>query len=117
MVNIHDYRKQIESALKYSGGTHLFEDIVEAVSEGRMQMWVNDATIAITEIIVYPRKKCLNVFLAGGNRDRLFEMIDSAWEWGRGNGCTAMTLAGRKGWMRLMKQHGFEPTLYVMEKS
>jgi hypothetical protein len=28
-----------------------------------------------------------------------------------------MTLAGRKGWMKLMGKFGFKPTLYVMEKS
>lgn len=115
--NIHDYREQIEAALKHSGGTHIFQDIVDAVSEGRMQMWPNGGTVAITEIIVYPRKKVLHVFIGSGKRAELFEMIDVAWRWGQALGCSAMTLAGRKGWMKLMGKHGFKPTLYVMEKS
>ena len=59
----------------------------------------------------------LHVFLAGGRREALFEMIDCAWEWGQSLGCSAMTLAGRKGWTRTMTKHGFRPTLYVMEKN
>ena len=115
--NIYDYRKQIDAALKHSGGTHLFEDVVEAVSSGNMQMWANGETVAITEVLVYPRKKVLHVFIGSGTRKGLFEMLDSAWEWGQSIGCTAMTLAGRKGWLKLMGKHGFRPTLYVMEKS
>jgi hypothetical protein len=115
--NIHNYRKQIEAALKHSGGTHLFEDVVSAVAEGNMQMWVNGDTVAITEVLLYPRKKVLHVFLGSGSRKQLFEMIDDAWTWAQGIGCTGMTLAGRKGWTKLMGKHGFRPTLYVMEKS
>lgn len=115
--DIHNYRKQIEAALKYSGGTHLFDDVVAAVAAGDMQMWANGSTVAITEVLRYPRLQALHVFLASGNRDELFEMIDSAWTWAQQLGCTKMTLAGRKGWLKLMGKHGFKPTLYVMEKS
>ena len=115
-MNLEPYRKQIEDALSYSGGTHLFEDVAHAVADGRMQAWVNGQTIAITEIIVYPRLKSLHVFLAGGNRKELFQMINAAWEWGQSIGCSKMTLAGRKGWTKLMGKHGFKQTLIVMEK-
>jgi len=116
MVDILDYKDKIEAALKYSGGTHLFEDVADAVLEGRMQMWVCNSSIAITEIINYPRKRVLHVFIGSGKREDLFEMLDSAWEWGQSMGCTSMTLAGRKGWTKLMKKYGFKPTLYVMQK-
>lgn len=116
-VNILDYRKQIDAALKYSGGTHLFEDVVAAIASGHMQVWANGETVAVTEVLCYPRKKVLHVFLAGGNRKELFEMLESAWAWGQSIGCTGMTLAGRKGWMKLMGKFGFTPTLYVMEKN
>ena len=116
-MNIEDYRDKIDAALKYSGGTHLFEDVANAVAKGDMQMWCNGETVAITEVLVYPQKKVLHVFIGSGKREDLFEMIDSAWTWGQGIGCTAMTLAGRKGWMKLMSKFGFKPTLYVMEKN
>jgi hypothetical protein len=117
MVSIHDYRGQIERALAYSGGTHLFEDVVEGVAAGRMQMWPNGDSVAVTEIIEYPRKKVLHVFLAAGRMSDLTDMIDAAFEWGKAYGCTAMTMAGRHGWRRVLARHGWQPVLSVMEKT
>jgi hypothetical protein len=48
--------------------------------------------------------------------DQLFDMIDDATEWAKGHGCTAMTLAGRPGWQRVLSKHGFTPVLVTMER-
>ena len=53
-------RGWIDAALEYGGGTHIYEDIVEAIVEGRMQLWPAKDSCLITEIIVYPRKKVLH---------------------------------------------------------
>ena len=113
--NIFDFRPQIEAALRHSGGTHEFEDVVEGVRAGRMQMWANGPSVAITEIVVYPRKRMLNVFLAGGRRAELLGMLDDAARWGRAQGCAGMSMAGRRGWLRVLDKRGFRPTLTVME--
>ena len=115
MIDLEEYRPQIESALAYSGGTHIFEDVVRGVVDGRMQAWINGDSIAITEIIVYPRKKVLHGFLASGNMRRVLEMVPSAAEWGRQQGCTAFTLAGRKGWQRGFGNRGWRTAFYVLE--
>ena len=106
----------IEAALEYSGGTHVYQDIVDAIGEGRMQLWLGERGCAVTEIVVFPRKKVLHVFLAAGEMDQLFDMIDDATEWAKGHGCTAMTLAGRPGWQRVLSKHGFTPVLVTMER-
>lgn len=116
-MNIHDYREQIENALEYSGGTHLFEDVVEGVKTGKMQMWPHpNGSVAITEVICYPRKKVIHVFLAAGEMDDLLDMIDAAAAWGRSQGCTGMTMAGRHGWSRVLDKHGWKSVLTVMER-
>lgn len=109
-------REWIQSALDYSGGTHTVDDVVDNVLTGRMQLWPAERGCAVTEIVVYPQKKVLHVFLAAGEMDQLFDMIESAAEWARGQGCTAMTLAGRLGWQRAMKPLGWEPKMIVMER-
>ena len=115
MIDLNEYRHQIERALEYSGGTHVYEDVLQGVVEGRMQAWVNGKSVAITEIIVYPRKKVLNGFLAAGNMREILEMVPSAAEWGRQMGCTAFTLAGRKGWQRVFGKRGWRTAFYVLE--
>lgn len=110
------WRKHIDRALAHSGGTHTFKDIRDSVILGRMQLWENSDSMAITEIIVYPRKKTLHIFLASGTMDGVQAMLASAEEWGRQQGCEAVTFAGRRGWRRVMDKRGFKETLTVMEK-
>lgn len=114
-VDLEKYRQQIEAALAYGGGTHLFEDVADMVAQGRAQVWINGDTIGVTEIIVYPRKKVLNGWLAGGNLRELMPMMPAAAEWGRAQGCEAFTIAGRPGWLKVMKRLGFEPGLTLLE--
>jgi hypothetical protein len=109
-------RKWIEAALQYSGGTHIFEDIVEAVLAGRMQLWSGEKGCAVTEIIMYPRKKVIHVFLAGGDMNQIIDFEESALEFGRINGCQTMTLAGRKGWTKILDKRGWKESFVVMSK-
>lgn len=116
-MNIIDAnRKHIEAALEYSGGTHLFEDVKQAILEGRMQLWPAPNSCAVTEIVEYARKKVINVFLAAGQMDEVMDGIESVAEWGRQQGCQSMTLSGRKGWERVLDRRGFRPVMTVMEK-
>lgn len=109
-------RKHIEAALGYSGGTHEYEDVEKAILEGRMQIWPAPKSCAVTEIIQYDRKKVLHVFLAGGDLEEIAKGIDSVAEWGRTQGCTGLTMSGRKGWERVLGKHGFTPVMVVMER-
>ena len=100
-------KKWIEDALAYSGGTHTFNDVSDAVMQGTMQLWPGQKSCAVTEIIKYPQTKTIHVFLAGGDKDEIIRMQQSAAAWGRQQGCEHMTLAGRKGWERELKPHGW----------
>jgi hypothetical protein len=116
MIEMDKYRDLIESALAYSGGTHDYGDVVDAVIAGRMQIWPAPRGVAITEIIEYPRKKALHVFLAAGEMDQLIAMVASAEAWGFAQGCKYVTMAGRKGWSRVLAKHGWSETMAVMQK-
>ena len=109
-------RPWIEAALDRGGNTHEFEDIVYAVKTGAMQFWPADDACAITEIIVYPRKRAFHVFLAGGNMDTIVDMDESAVYYAKVNGCTIMSIAGRKGWQRVLSDKGYKNTLTVLMK-
>lgn len=115
MIDLEAYRDRIDSALAYSGGTHVFEDVVDAVRAGRMQAWINGDSIAITEIIAYPRKKVLHCFLAAGKSAEIIAMMGDAGKWGRSLGCSAFTIAGRKGWVRVLGKHGWNETMRIMQ--
>jgi hypothetical protein len=109
-------RDWIESALKKGGGTHSFLDVVEGILSGHMQLWPGKEGCAVTEIVVYPNKRVLHVFLAAGKLEQITNMHSDAVEWGKGQGCEGMTLVGRKGWKKVLGDKGWEEQHTVLAK-
>ena len=117
LEDLHRLRQQVQSALEYSGGTHTFDDVAQAVTENRFQVWPGVNSVVVTEIIVYPRLKNLHYFLAGGDLDELSRMRPLIESWGKSIGCTRVTLAGRRGWSKtFLKDEGYSPQWSVMAK-
>jgi len=88
----------IEAALEYSGGTHEWEDIVEGLQKGVLQLWPTPRGCIVTEIVVYP----------GGELDQILDMHDDVIEWAKAQGCSALTMSGRFGWKKPLKAHGWK---------
>jgi len=101
-------RPWIEAALVYTGGTHIWEDIVDGIMESRMQLWPSPKGCIVTEIVVYPRKKVLNIFLAGGELDQILDMNDDVREWAKSHGCEAAIISGRIGWKKPLIPEGWK---------
>ena len=93
-------RPWIEAALEYSGGTHEFSDIVEGIGKGYLQLWPTPKGCIITEIVVYPKKRVLNIFLAGGELDQILDMDNDVKAWAKEQDCEAAIMAGRLGWKK-----------------
>ncbi len=98
----------IEDALEYCHGTHEFEDIVLGIADSRMPLWAAPRGCIVTEIVVYPRKKVLNLFLAGGELDQLIDMNTDISNWAISHGCTGGTLTGRLGWKKALAPLGWK---------
>lgn len=113
---IDDCRAWIEAALAYSGGTHTFEDVADGIRSGRMQLWPAEDGCCVTEIVVYPRKKVLNGFLAGGDMARIVDMIPDIEAWAAAQGCSGVELTGRRGWTRVFAPMGFVEAATVLRK-
>ena len=109
-------RKWIEAALEYSGGTHDFDDIVQMVKSGQLQFWPAEDACAITEILTYPKKKVLHIFLAGGNMETIVDMNRSAEYFAKLNDCDGMSIAGRKGWAKVLSKKGYTTAYTVLKK-
>ena len=109
-------RHHIEAALRHNSGTHAFEDIEKAVLSGEMQIWPTPNSCAVTEIAVYAKKKVLHVFLAAGDLGEIVGGLDVAMAWAKAQGCDSISVAGRKGWERVLSGHGFEPVAVMLER-
>lgn len=107
----------IEAALKHCGGTHKLDDVLEGILRGEFQLWPGVDSVVVTEICEFPRRKVLNYFLAGGDGQELRKMLVDLELFAKSRGCTAVTLTGRKGWLRsFLPKEGYEAQWQVMTK-
>lgn len=108
-------RPWIEAALDYSR-THDFGDVVQGCFAGEMQLWPAPDGCLVTQVSTFPKRKLLQVFLAGGDMDAVLALADQAEEWGRAQGCDAMMMMGRMGWQRVLTKRGWDAAFVTMER-
>ena len=86
------------------------QDILDGVMKDEMQLWIayddDDQKLlgaVITQIMIYPRGKLVNVFLLGGNNIKMWKdkMAEKIERFAREEGCLYLQAIGRKGWQPL----------------
>ncbi len=113
-------RPHIEDALAHAGGTHAIEDVLGGIAEGRLQLWVGDRCAGVSEILNFPRRRVLNLFLAGGDMAEMRTLQAGLEAFARGSGCQAAMFSGRltrsavSGWPRAWPD--YHPTHICMTK-
>lgn len=106
----------IVAALERGNGTHSFEDVAQGVEKGSMQLWPAPKGCLVTEIVVFPQKTVLNIFLGGGDLEQLADMHRDVIAWGKAQGCTGAMITGRQGWVRAFRKYGWEHRAAVLTK-
>ena len=96
----------IERALKYQD-THDLEDVQREVWRQKAQLWCGEKSAIVTELHQFPQnRRKARIWLAAGDMDELVnEMLPDVEEWARKEGCMAVTIVGRKGWLRKLQEH------------
>lgn len=107
----------IEAALDRAGRTHSLGDVIRQVIAGQAQIWETDGALIVTEIHEAPRARVLHFWVATGELDAVVALSEVVLEWGARNGCSQATLAGRKGWERVLAGAGWSPRLTLMGRS
>jgi hypothetical protein len=106
-------RHWIEDALARTD-THTIEDVEIGLARGVYVFWPASKSAAITEIHEFPRAKHMHLFLAGGELEELKSMVPMWQSWARFNRCSKLTLAGRRGWERALKDQGWKADLVYL---
>ncbi len=111
------FRHHIEAALSHADNTHTYDDVAALVAADDCQFWPGRDSVVITEIVVHPRKRVLNIFLAGGNLPEIEAMTPIILDWGKSKGCEAATFTGRRGWARtFLTKQGWQERLVMFAK-
>lgn len=113
----------IRAAVDEGPGDETVADILEKLARRDYQMWVvllesEVAAVVVTSLRVAPRRKIVRIeYLGGQDADVWIQTLgDSLSAWAKANGCSHLEAGGRKGWMKLLKKIGGEPSYTVYRK-
>lgn len=101
-----------------SAGTHGPEDVREIVRTSQAHiLWPGEKSAMITEFNDYPLVRECFVWFAGGDMDELVgTLLPQVERICEANGVHRIVEAGRTGWGRVLKKHGYEVTSHVCMK-
>lgn len=120
MINVFEEFKrlspQIEAALEYTKGTHTLDDIWHGIVEGRFQFWPGDKSAIVTDIEIYPQRRVMHIFLAGGDLEELLEMEKAVEAYASTIGCNSMSISGRRGWLKVFQNDGWQEVCTTIAK-
>jgi hypothetical protein len=85
----------IAEALEHANGSHTVEDVLEGIAKGDLQLWVGESCAAVSEILRFPRKRALNMFLAGGDAEDLKRLAPGVEAFARARGCSMVMSTAR----------------------
>ncbi len=101
--------------------TYHIDDIFDGINKKRFQLFISwnkgIESAVITEVAVYPQAKILRYVLAGGTNldnwlDRIQEKIE---RFAKLNNCTQLEVAGRRGWLKKLKNFKEKAILLTKE--
>ena len=102
--------------MPYTGGTHTIEDVEDAINGGRMGLIALERSAFVIEVHAYPRLRALHIFLAGGDLDELRSCDARMDATAKALGCSRITIAGRRGFVRTLKDLGYRERWSVLAK-
>lgn len=109
-------RELIDEALSYTPGTHSFDQLLDMVLQGHLAFWSLPKSFMLTEISIFPGARHFHIFLGGGDLQELIAVHPDVLAVAKVLGCSKVTIAGRPGWGRAMKAHGWHTQLVTIAK-
>ena len=107
-MNAPIYHKKLARALDRQGGLFTLSDILERISDGRMQSWVENNSWAVTQISVYPRRRMVEIVAVVGDLGDCRKLNEKIINFANEMGVDLVAAYGRHGWSRLGERLGWK---------
>ena len=104
----------IAKAVKHQD-SYTIDDIEDKIRQGIFHLWPGKKSAYITEFVIYPQLKAMNVLFCGGDYKELEAMLPYIEEFAKKAGIQRLYGGGRKGWTRKLKHLGFKQD-YIVRK-
>lgn len=110
------WKPQVERALSAGGGVMTFEELADAVDEGRFFMFSSAEGFVVVDPQEWASGLHLHVLVGGGSQKALEDLEPAVAIWGRMIGAKKMVTLCRKGFARRVKKQGWREPLVYLEK-
>lgn len=81
-------------------------ELLAELAANRATLWPAPNAAMVTQLIA---PDFLHVWIAGGDLSALLDMRGGIEAWGRAQGARKVSINGRRGWARVLAQHGYQP--------
>lgn len=119
----HEIGPILQRAIDRSRGRSNNDDVLKALRNAEMQLWVARDEfellgVWVTRLVKYPDTKVCEILFASGAAiqkwcDPGLNVIE---EWARSCGCERVEIIGRQGWQRMTRHRGYRPIWTTLEK-
>jgi hypothetical protein len=100
---------KIAEALLKAGDLLTVDDLRTLALAGRVQWWGDERAAVATELLTYPRRRILNLFMAAGELGEILALQKDLDDFAQSNGCSHMAAHGRPSWGLVGKRLGWLP--------
>ena len=108
-VELHPrWAQLIMPSLVHCDGKYHWQDVLDGLRDGRMQLWDYGDAAGVTWLEDYPRKRVLTMGFGGGNIESIKAALPDLARFARDQHCQSIEIHGRTGWQRALRDHGFE---------
>lgn len=105
-MNERIYSRELERVLEDMGGFYNIHDILERISDGRMQSFALNNSWVITEVQKYPRRKVLDVSIVVGDMEDFEPLYEQVLKFASEINASLIRGFGRRGWGKKLAARG-----------
>jgi hypothetical protein len=111
-----EMQRKLDRALQEAHECFTVQDILTNIRDGSMQSFAVGDTWAVTQIIDFPRRRVLDVFMLVGNMEDFDGIHEKVENFAREIGATAIRAFGREGFGSFADANGWKSTQRIYYK-
>jgi len=110
------WQPQIEEAMRHIDNQYSFDDIVASVLRGERHFYQFPGCCVIMQFEKYPAYSIYHCFVACGEMQAIKDAEPEINKIAKELGCKYMSISGRIGWPRALKNDGWKHVLSILYK-
>ncbi len=114
LEQIKSWEVEIEKGLLCTDGAYSFNDIVAMTLCGELVFFNFADCFCFCKIVPFPGYNAWHFFLAGGDLQEIIKLKPYFNQIALENDCRKLSFSGRRGWLRALKNEGWQEALCTM---